>query len=97
MSNTIDPSILEDWMGEPLSEEHRNELEQINLQKIEIKNLFDEWIGELEGYSFRYERFWDDFDYAKESKDNRSMMMWLRSAFEVGYYASESKINGETK
>jgi hypothetical protein len=71
--------------------------EAMNAQKLKIEKQFDEWFGELEGYSFRYERFWDDFDYAKESKDNRSMMMWLRSAFEVGYYASESKIDGETK
>jgi hypothetical protein len=48
MSNTIDPSTLEDWMGEPLSEEHRKELEQINLQKIEIKKKFDEWFEEME-------------------------------------------------
>jgi len=25
------------------------------------------------------------------------MVKWLRTAFEMGYYASESKINGETK
>ena len=96
MSNTIDPSTLEDWMGEPLSEEHKKELEQINLQKLEIKKQFDEWFEEMEGYSFRYERFWDDFDYAKESKDCKSMVKWLRTAFEMGYYASESKIYGGT-
>ena len=97
MSNTIDPSTLEDWMGEPLSKEHKKELEQINLQKLEIKKQFDEWFEEMEGYSFRYERFWDDFDYAKESKDCKSMVKWLRTAFEMGYYASESKIYGGTE
>jgi hypothetical protein len=96
MSNTIDPSTLEDWMGEPLSEEHRKELEQINLQKIEIKKKFDEWFEEMEGYSFRYERFWDDFDYAKGSKDTQSMVKWLRTAFEMGYNACESKLYGGT-
>jgi hypothetical protein len=96
MSNTIDPSTLEDWMGEPLSEEHKKELEQINLQKLEIKKQFDAWFEEMEGYSFRYERFWDDFDYAKESKDCKSMVKWLRTAFEMGYYASESKLYGGT-
>jgi len=97
MSNTIDPSTLEDWMGEPLSEEHKKGLEQINLQKLEIKKKFDEWFEEMEGYSFRYERFWDDFDYAKGSKDNQSMVKWLRTAFEMGYYASESKLYGGTE
>jgi hypothetical protein len=70
--------------------------EAINAQKLEIKKKFDEWFEEMEGYSFRYERFWDDFDYAKESKNNQLMVKWLRSAFEVGYYASESKIYGGT-
>lgn len=71
--------------------------QSMNIKKLEIKKQFDEWFEEMEGYSFRYERFWDDFDYAKESKDNKSMVKWLRTAFEMGYYASESKINGETK
>ena len=71
--------------------------QEINYQKLEIKKEFYEWFEEMEGYSFRYERFWDDFDYAKESKDCKSMVKWLRTAFEMGYYASESKINGETK
>lgn len=68
-----------------------------NAQKFEIKKQFDEWFEEMEGFSFRYERFWDDFDYAKDSKDNRSMVKWLRAAFEVGYYASESKLYGGTE
>ena len=51
----------------------------------ELKELFDDWFYEMEGYGFRSERFYDDFDYAKESKDNRSMVKWLRSAFQVGY------------
>lgn len=85
--SSIDPSLLEDWMNEPLSEEKRKELEILNSQKLEVKKQFDEWFYELEGFSFRYERFWDDFDYAKDSKDNRSIVKWLRSAFEVGYYS----------
>jgi hypothetical protein len=74
--------------------------EAMNAKKLEIKKQFDEWFGELEGYTLRYERFWDDFDSAKDKNDYNSMKLmvkWLRSAFEVGYYASESKINGETK
>ena len=74
--------------------------EAMNAKKLEIEKQFDEWFGELEGYSFRYERFWDDFDQAKNKNDYNSMKLmvkWLRTSFEMGYYASESKINGEIK
>lgn len=63
-------------------------------KKLEIERKFYEWFEETEGYSLRYERFWDDFDYAKDSKDNRNMVEWLRTAFEMGYYAG-SKSYGE--
>jgi NDP-sugar pyrophosphorylase family protein len=68
--------------------------EAINAQKREIKKQFDAWFEEMEGYSFRHERFWDDFDYAKDKNDYNSMKLmvkWLRTAFEMGYNASESK------
>ena len=71
--------------------------EAINAQKRKIEKQFDAWFKEMEGYSFRYERFWDDFDYAKASKDSKSMVKWLRTAFEMGYYASESKLYGGTE
>ena len=71
--------------------------EAINAQKRKIEKQFDAWFEEMEGYSFRYERFWDDFDYAKGSKDTQSMVKWLRTAFEMGYYASESKLYGGTE
>lgn len=74
--------------------------ESMNAKKLEIEKQFDEWFGELEGYSFRSERFWDDFDQAKASKDSKSMKLmvkWMRTAFEMGYYASESKLYGGTK
>ena len=74
--------------------------EAMNAKKLEIEKQFDEWFGELEGYSFRYERFWDDFDQAKNKNDYNSMKLmvkWLRTSFEMGYYASESKLNGEIK
>jgi len=70
--------------------------ESMNVKKLEIDKQFDEWFEEMEGYSFRYERFWDDFDYAKASKDNRSMVQWLRTAFEMGYNAG-SKLYGGTE
>ena len=71
--------------------------EAMNAQKRKIEKQFDAWFEEMEGYSFRYERFWDDFDYAKGSKNNQSMVKWLRTAFEMGYNASESKFYGGTK
>ena len=74
-----------------------SQIEAMNAQKRKIEKQFDAWFEEMEGYSFRYERFWDDFDYAKASKDTQSMVKWLRTAFEMGYYASESKIYGGTE
>ena len=71
--------------------------EAMNAQKRKIEKQFDAWFEEMEGYSFRYERFWDDFDYAKGSKDTQSMVKWLRTAFEMGYYASETKLYGGTE
>ena len=68
--------------------------EAINAQKREIKKQFDAWFEEMEGYSFRHERFWDDFDYAKGSKDNQSMVKWLRSAFQVGYEQGQRLYGG---
>ena len=70
--------------------------EAMNAQKRKIEKQFDAWFEEMEGYSFRYERFWDDFDYAKESKNNQLMVKWLRTAFEMGYDACESKLYGGT-
>jgi hypothetical protein len=97
MSDIINPDTLEDWLGEEPAPDKLEYLEQQNNRRLEIEKQFDEWFGEMEGYSFRYERFWDDFDYAKESRNNQSMVKWLRTAFEVGYYASESKLYGGTK
>jgi hypothetical protein len=96
MSDTINADGLEDWLGEAPSPDKLEYLEERNNRRIEIRKQFDEWFEELEGYSLRYERFWDDFDYAKESKNNQLMVKWLRTAFEMGYNASESKHYGGT-
>jgi hypothetical protein len=72
------------------------ELEEIDSQKLEIKKQFDEWMYELEGYSFRYERFWDDVDSAINSNDNQRIMTWMRTAFQMGYCAG-SRIYGGTE
>ena len=68
--------------------------EAMNAQKCKIEKQFDAWFEEMEGYSFRYERFWDDFDYAKGSKDNQLMVKWLRSAFQVGYEQGQRLYGG---
>jgi len=68
--------------------------EAMNAQKLEIDKQFDEWFYELEGFVFRSERFWDDFDYAKGSKNNQSMVKWLRSAFQVGYEQGQRLYGG---
>ena len=99
MIDTINADGLEDWLGEAPAPDKLQYLEERNNRRIEIKKQFDAWFGELEGYSFRYERFWDDFDEAKNKKDYNSMKLmvkWLRTAFEMGYCASESKLYGGT-
>ena len=93
MSDTIDADGLEEWLGEAPAPDKLEYLEERNNRRIEIKKQFDAWFEEMEGYSFRYERFWDDFDYAKESKNNQLMVKWLRTAFEMGYNACESKLH----
>lgn len=46
---------------------------------------FEDWFEELEGFVFRCERFYDDFDYAAETKDYKKIVKWLQAAYEVGY------------
>ena len=72
------------------------ERQSMNAKQLEIDKQFDEWFYELKGFAFRSERFWDDFDYAKDSKDTQSMVKWLRTAFEMGYDAG-SKLYGGTE
>jgi len=91
MSDTINADGLEEWLGEAPAPDKLQYLEERNNRRIEIRKKFEEWFEEMEGYSFRYERFWDDFDYAKESKDNQRMVKWLRTAFEMGYYAGSNQ------
>lgn len=54
----------------------------------QTKKVFDEWFNELEGFSYRSDRFWDDFYYASKSGDTRCMTQWLQSALEMGYNAA---------
>ncbi len=45
---------------------------------------FDDWFYELEGYSFRSERFCDDFDYAAKTGNYDLIIQWLRAAYQMG-------------
>jgi hypothetical protein len=45
---------------------------------------FDEWFYEMEGYSYRSERFWDDFEYAAKTNNYLLMVNWLRASYEMG-------------
>ena len=97
MSDTIGSDTLEDWLGEAPAPDKLEYLEQRNNRRIEIKKQFDAWFNELEGYSFRYERFWDDFDSAKDREDYHSMKLmvkWLRTAYEMGYNEGQRLYGG---
>ena len=89
MTDSIDHNTLEDWLGEAPSPDKLEYLEERNTRRLEIKKQFDDWFNEMEGYCFRSERFWDDFDYVKDSKENQIMVKWLRAAFQVGYDAGQ--------
>lgn len=60
----------------------------------ETEEIFEEWFNELEGFSYRSERFWDDFYYASRSGDTKSMTNWLKTAFQVGYDAAQKSYGG---
>jgi hypothetical protein len=94
MSDTINADGLEDWLGEAPAPDKLEYLEQQNNRRIEIKKQFDAWFDEIQGYSFRSERFWDDFDYAKESGDTRNIKRWLRTAYEMGYNEGQRLYGG---
>ena len=89
-----DEEVLTDWLGEAPAPDKLEYLEQQNARCIEIRKKFDDWFYELEGFAFRSERFWDDFDYAKDSKDTQSMVKWLRTAYEVGYNEGQRLYGG---
>ena len=56
------------------------------MQKLSAIEGFESWFEELEGFAFRSERFYDDFDYAAKTKDYKMIVDWLRTAYEMGYY-----------
>lgn len=41
------------------------------------EDKFLNWFDELEGFVFRSERFYDDFDHAAKTTDYASIVKWL--------------------
>lgn len=65
-------------------------LTEFKMNKIyTIKEEFGDWFWEMEGYGFRSERFYSDFDQSVETKNSKLMVEWLQSAFEMGYTAGQ--------
>jgi hypothetical protein len=54
---------LTEWLGPAPSPEEAEYLEQQNKRHIEIKELFEDWFYELEGFGFRAEYFWLRISY----------------------------------
>jgi hypothetical protein len=54
-------------------------------------NNFEEWLNELEGFSLRMERVYDDLVVnPKDTIDNwKQIKIWLKAAFDGGYEAGE--------
>lgn len=48
---------------------------------------FEEWFNEIEMFSLRGERFYNDLDHHKEGSRGSSerMVAWLKAAYQVGY------------
>ena len=55
-----------------------------------MKEEFDNWFYELEGFHIRSERFWGDY----ESKDRDAMMEWMRTAYQMGYENGQQLYGG---
>jgi hypothetical protein len=57
-----------------------------------MTRTFEDWLNELEGYSLRGERAYDDLVlHPKDEIDNwKTIKQWLKGAFDAGYEAGES-------
>jgi hypothetical protein len=55
-----------------------------------MKEEFDNWFYELEGFHIRAERFWGDY----ESKDRDVMIEWMRTAYQMGYENGQQLYGG---
>jgi hypothetical protein len=51
---------------------------------------FDNWFYEQEGFGFRVERFWSDYD----ARNQLAMLEWLRTAYQMGYEEGKKLYGG---
>jgi hypothetical protein len=56
-----------------------------------MTRTFEDWLNELEGYSLRVERAYDDLVlHPKDEIDNwKNIKEWLKGAFDAGYESGE--------
>lgn len=52
---------------------------------MNINEKFDDYFNEIESYSMRCERFYDDLTIPVHITRNLRMVDWLKGAFEAGY------------
>lgn len=54
---------------------------------------FEDWFNELEGYSFRSERFFGDVKCPDPFKQREILTEWLKTAWKLGHEsAKETKV-----
>jgi hypothetical protein len=56
-----------------------------------MKDGFENWFYEMEGFHIRAERFWTDY----ETQNRDAMIEWLRTAYQMGYQ-NQQKFYGGT-
>lgn len=60
-------------------------------------NFYD-WFNEIEVFSTRGERFYDDLiTYKLEGIDAEHLLKWLRAAYEVGYAHRNQELTDDLK
>lgn len=50
---------------------------------------FDDWFNELEGYSFRSERFFCETKCPDPFKQKEILTEWLKTAWQLGYESAK--------
>jgi hypothetical protein len=55
-----------------------------------MEEEFDDWFYEIEGFSFRAERFWNDVELLKKPE----ILEWMRTAYKMGYNAGQQLYGG---
>ena len=52
------------------------------IEELEAIRMMNEWLDEIEVFSLRRERLYEDFP---EVKDKEKLLKWLEAAYNVGY------------